>query len=471
VADGYVCQLRTGVRIAVGSGLDFDPLFELPGERFFAMAQTDGVSFVGGSGRNLVSTGLTPALSGPAVPVGLWVPGRPDQWHLGIFTLTKTGASAANIHDGTDTVASQTAGSAPVGNYAATAYGKTTYNGGADFTIAAAAEEGAPGGLPGLVCSVSAGTAQTGDYTPTTAAAAASDDDADWTLAVNTDGTADLLYDGTIMATRAEGSPLDFAGIYEATAAGIAAFNSGAAWRAFIGVTARAPRAGFVYLAVTESAGVLSAVSGPHFATALPADTLTVFHAPLAQSDGSGGLVQIHTGLLAWPGGILQTRHLQFPAVLRGNPSTQPTADGVGSASGLRFSNVGSKYAYFQWEIPEDWTGGDITVEVDWCPFSGAMGVGDAVKWIVSYGSRAVGEAINGLLTSVPSTTAGAIGQYVTTHTPHTLAAADATNPLAHEDHLFVRVERDNTVAGNWAGDALVTAFEVLYQSNASPEG
>ena len=81
-----------------------------------------------------------------------------------------------------------------------------------------------------------------------------------------------------------------------------------------------------------------------------------------------------------------------------------------------------------------------------------------------------MGETIGGTLTVVPSTISGIVGQYVTTHTQHVLAASDADNPIAHEDHLFVRIERDNTVANNWSGDVLVTAFEVLYASNGIPE-
>jgi hypothetical protein len=475
VADGYVSQLRTGVLLPVGSGTDFSAVFPPAWDRFLAAPATTAATFVGGSGRNLVLTGITPAPSGPSLPVGIFVPGRPDSYARGIFSLVVTGSSDATIHDGTDTVAIlSTGGTAPVGNYVGTTYGRTTYNGGSAFTLAAAAEQGAPGVFPAYLATQSAAVAQDGAVIATDAANYYFDNDSDWTIVIAADGTAEMLYLTDVIATRAAASNSDPAGLYEATELGRNTYNSGDPWSVFIDVVPAAPRAGFGYVTLTESDSVLASAEGPFFATSLPADSSTVFHIPLFQSDGLGAVVQIHAGLLAWPGGNIayptQTRHIQVPAVLRGNPSTQPTADGVGSASGLKFSNSGSKYAYFQWEIPSDWTGGDITVEIDWCPFSGAMSGSNTVKWLVSYGLRAVGETIGGTLTVVPSTISGIVGQYVTTHTQHVLAASDADNPIAHEDHLFVRIERDNTVANNWSGDVLVTAFEVLYASNGIPE-
>jgi len=301
IADGWVSQLRSGIRLAAGSGQAFPPLLiAQEGSRFVAAAPAHGGTFVGGSGRNLVTTGLTPTVSGPTVPVGIWQPQRPNVWTLGIFTLTKTGSSTANISDGTNTVASQTSGSAPVGSFASTSYGQTTYNGGGAFTITSVAEQGAPGTIPGCVCTVSAGTAQEGNYTPSSAIASASASDASWTVLVNADGTADLSHSGTIVASRAAGSPCEMAGVYEANSTGMATFNSSLPWRAFFQVVPAVVRAGFAYITLTETAGVLSAVSGPDFSTALPADSSTVFHVPVAQSDGLGGLLQIHTGLLIW---------------------------------------------------------------------------------------------------------------------------------------------------------------------------
>ena len=65
-------------------------------------------------------------------------------------------------------------------------------------------------------------------------------------------------------------------------------------------VSPRLPRAGFVYVKITETAGVLTSAAGPFFDTALPADSATVFHVPVAQCDGSA-FEQFHSGMLIWP--------------------------------------------------------------------------------------------------------------------------------------------------------------------------
>lgn len=298
-ADGWVAQLRSGVLLPVGSGSEFSETLAPGWDRFLPAPATSGGTFLGGSGRNLVLSGLTPGPSGPALPIGLFGPGRPDVYGRGIFVLTVTGSSAATIHDGTDTVATLSAGgTAPVGDYVAGAYGKTTYNGGADFTLAAAAEEGAPGAFPGYVLNVSAGTAQAGNFTATDAANYVSDDDSDWTIFVAADGSAELYHLTDLVAVRDAGSTIDPAGVFEATAAGQTAYNSGEAWRAFVQVIPAPPRAGFVYVKITESAGILTSVEGPYLATALPSDTASDLHIPIAQSDGLGGLVQFNLGLL-----------------------------------------------------------------------------------------------------------------------------------------------------------------------------
>ena len=306
IADGWVSQLRSGVRLPTGSGDDLPPLLTAPdGSRFVAVPGTTGGTFVGGSGRNLILSGLAPGTSGPVLPVGIFTPGRPDTFGKGIFTLTKTSGTTADIHDGTNTVASQTAGSAPVGSYAATAYGKTTYNGGADFTLTAAAEEGAPGVIPSYSVSVSAGTAQVGIFTATDAANYVSADDSNWTIVVASDGTAELIHSAVVIATRPVGSAYEAGGVFEATSAGKTACNSGTEWRAFVQVIPRPVRAGFAYIDLTETSSVLTYVAGPYFATALPADGSGIFHAPLLISDGIGNLEQLHIGLLCFqlPGG------------------------------------------------------------------------------------------------------------------------------------------------------------------------
>ena len=318
-ADGYVAQLKNGVRLPVGSGAEFSGVLADARGVFTPAAATSSGTFVGGSGRGLISTGITPTGSGPAVPVGLWRPARPGVYVLGKFTLLVTGPSAATISDGPNTVAILSAGgTAPVGAFLSTSYGQTTYNGGTVFTLTLLAEQGAPGTIQTYSASVSDGTGFAGVFAAVTAVTWQGATDANWMVVVNTDGTADLMHAGTIMASRSAAGNCDASGVYEANATGMAAYNSGAAWRAYLQVIPVAPRAGFVYVKVSESAGVLTSVAGPFLATALPSNTTTDFYVPLALSDGLGGLLQIHTGLLLWQSPIATATALQTPRTING---------------------------------------------------------------------------------------------------------------------------------------------------------
>ncbi len=215
VADGVVIQPRTGVRIAAGSGVDLTAEVPQVGPRgMTAAVSTGAMTAVGGSGRNLFSTGLEAI-------AGMFSPTVPDQWIMGEFTLVKTGASAATISDENAVVAElTTGGTAPMGNYVGTTYGRATYNSTAAFTLALAAEEGWPGAIPGVAVTVSAGTAMSGIYTPVDAANYVSAVDPNWTLFLAADGSAELRYQGVAMATRAAGVAHDPSGEFVATPAG-----------------------------------------------------------------------------------------------------------------------------------------------------------------------------------------------------------------------------------------------------------
>lgn len=62
----------------------------------------------------------------------------------------------------------------------------------------------------------------------------------------------------------------------------------------------RAPLAGVVYVSIEDDGEQVAGVSGPHFAEEIPEPSAGVTHFPLATSDGSGKLKQIHTGPLLW---------------------------------------------------------------------------------------------------------------------------------------------------------------------------
>jgi hypothetical protein len=298
-ADGVVMQPATGVLLRTGAGELQEEVAASPARNGMAGFPTaPGLAFLGGSGRNLIVSGLTKDPSGPAVPAGVFRAAEPDTHRLGTFVLAVTGSSAATIHDGTDTVAVlSTGGTAPVGDYAATAYGKTTYHAGADFTLAAAAETGTPLGLPGATSTVSAGTAPAGAWTGTTAALWTLAADADWTLVIDPSGSAEIRHSGTAMATRAAGCAWSPEGRFTATSAGRTAYNSGGDFIFQVAVSQLNPRAGHVYLTVEETAGELTSASGPFFGS-LPAPAGGAYHVALAQSDGAGGLEQFHTGAI-----------------------------------------------------------------------------------------------------------------------------------------------------------------------------
>ena len=310
VVDGSVIQLKNGVILAVGSGSSFAPdriFHQRPEWIPFPLAWTG--TFIGGSGRNLVVSGLSRPLSGPPAPAGIYKPGRPNIYRFGNFTLTVTGLSAATISDGTNTVAIlSSGGTAPVGNYASTSYGATTYHGGSAFTLTAMRETAYPE-VPvfpvfssGMFFPLPAG-----NFTSTDSISYSLDADSTWTVTVNTDGSADLKKSGTIIASRSPGgSDCDPAGIYAATTTGMA-LNltaaqpvTGEAYSVLIANPMVVPVAGFVWLKITEISGVLTAVDGPFFGTSLPANSGGIYYVPIAESDGIA-FQQIHTGLLIWP--------------------------------------------------------------------------------------------------------------------------------------------------------------------------
>lgn len=301
VADGTVVQLRTAVILPAGSGDSIPPLLLAPdGRQYVEVPASAGGTFVGGSGRNIFLSG------GPAALNGIWLPGRPGEWQRGDIVLT-IAEGTAEIHDATDTIAEYVmtpSVATPWGyfeydwSYASTSYGATNYNSGVSFALDLAAESATEGAIPGCQLGISSGTAQDGAYTAVDASSYVSDVDADWTIAVAADGSAELLCGAVVVAIREAGSSIDAAGVFEATTAGETAYNAGEPWRAFCQTVPRHPRAGFVYLELTETDGVLTAAAGPFFSTSLPADTSTVIHAPISQSDGSGDLTQIVAGTL-----------------------------------------------------------------------------------------------------------------------------------------------------------------------------
>jgi hypothetical protein len=165
-------------------------------------------------------------------------------------------------------------------------------------------------------------------------------------------------------------------------------------------------------------------------------------------------------------------RHIQIPASVNGTPANSPTAVDFFTAGGLQFATTGTKYAFCQWEIPNDWDGTDIYIEVDWFPDSGATSGTDTVKWDVEYRAIAEGETINnGTSVTVSSTDSGDYSQYQTKHARHTLTYNNANQPLAKQDHVYFKISRDTGVSNDFGGSVTVPAFEIIYNSTKVPTG
>lgn len=307
IADGVVMQPSTGVILLVGGGSSFSELGpDLSADEWRRVKPAQSGTFVGGSGRNVISSGLTALASGVQVPVGFFLPTLAGSYRAGIFTLEVTGPDDATISDGTDIVAVlTTGGTAPVGDYDSTAYGETTYHGGTPFVLTVVGEEGAGGDIPSVLVHVT-GTAQGGVYAPVSADVYESEEDPDWTLVLDPSGAADLRFLTDVIATRAAGDGWDPAGEFPATVLG-KTYNltddepvDGEDWTALVEVIGRVPRVGYGYIEVVKDTGVLVEVNGPFFATALPVPFDETVYVALCYCDGFG-LEQYHEGALVLP--------------------------------------------------------------------------------------------------------------------------------------------------------------------------
>lgn len=72
------------------------------------------------------------------------------------------------------------------------------------------------------------------------------------------------------------------------------------AWAATVRRIPQPTRPGTVYIAITEASGAVTAATGPHFATTMPASGSGVFNIPIALSDGAGLVEQLVTGAIIW---------------------------------------------------------------------------------------------------------------------------------------------------------------------------
>jgi hypothetical protein len=274
-----------------------------------AATTPSGTAFIGGSGANLIAT-ASMALDNPDAQqdiLGFYMQEWDDAFrnvNNKDATLEVTSATDAMIYDGTNTVAEWASGDdAPLGVYAATTYGKDTYNAGVAFNITIT-EEITGGRVPGAAdVEFSAGTAEGGGYFPS-AATTFVNVVSDWTLTIDYDGVAEIKHLGNVVAIR---SPLEYyihadpGGTYESTAYGEDNFNSGEPFTARVTQRNRYPRSGYAIVQCNISSGDLISVAKPFFSTSIPANTSTETYVPIFYSNGSTVAQQLHTGMIILP--------------------------------------------------------------------------------------------------------------------------------------------------------------------------
>lgn len=178
-------------------------------------------------------------------------------------------------------------------------------------------------------------------------------------------------------------------------------------------------------------------------------------------------------GALALLGTAKYERHIQIDAKTDGTVANQPGEVDFFTAGGLQYATTGAKFAFCQWEVPDDWDGGNIYFEVDWFPDSGAISGTSAVRWTVEYRAIAEGEAINnGTSVTLDNGAGGDTGdytQYQTKHSRMTLVYNNANQPLTKQDHIYFKIGRDTAVANDFSGSVTVTAYEIIYYSVGFP--
>lgn len=166
-------------------------------------------------------------------------------------------------------------------------------------------------------------------------------------------------------------------------------------------------------------------------------------------------------------------RHIQIDAKSDGTVANQPLQVDFFTAGGLQFNQTNVRYAYCQWEVPDDWDGTDAYIEIDWFPDSGAMSGADAVRWTIEYRTVAEGELINnGTSVTLDNSAAGDTSdhaQYKTIHTRFTIPASTGDQRLSKQDHVYFKVSRDVGVSGDFNGTVTVTAYEIIYNSVGLP--
>ena len=149
-------------------------------------------------------------------------------------------------------------------------------------------------------------------------------------------------------------------------------------------------------------------------------------------------------GTLTLVGTARYERHVQIDAIANGAVANQPTPSDFFTVGGLQYPTTGAKYAFCQWEVPDDWNGGDVYFEIDWFPDSGAISGTSAVRWTVEYRAIAEGELINnGTSVTLDNGAGGDTADYSQYQTKHTRGYAGFQRRQPTADQAGSRLLQD----------------------------
>jgi hypothetical protein len=269
-------------------------------QSFRRTPQFSGQLFQGGSGRNVISTGT---LSGTNAPIGYFRQIAEDVWGDGYGTEITFDPSdgSASMDNGADQIATMGAGAAtiaPYGTFSSTATGDTIYNGGTPFSLTADYEGRTV--FPELSLEADGTSIVDGDYIATGWGEWVSDTDSDWTISVDATGLTELSDSVDIVASGSSDIDGVAANILTSTAYGATNYNSGVVFGIVLSpIPVPAPIAGYLYVTVTLAAGVVTGMTGPSYAAAMPANSSTAKHVPICHSNGSS-VYQIQQGPILW---------------------------------------------------------------------------------------------------------------------------------------------------------------------------
>jgi len=263
-------------------------------------------AFVGGSGRLMIATPSV-ALSNPDAETEIlgfygW------EWDTELrpinnrgVRLTIASATSAEIVDpsGPNVIAEWVSGAdAPLGTYAATTYGKDTYNGGDAFNLTLTHEIASPRLPAAADLDPGETTVYGGQYSPTSNTRWLADDP-DWEILIDTYGGAELS-DGTdVVAIRDHSDTWDDpSGFYDSTSYGATTYNGGDAFQIRVNQRNAFPRSGYAIVRCNMDGADLVSVSKPYLSATIPTDTATAIHIPVFYSNGSTIAQQLHTGMI-----------------------------------------------------------------------------------------------------------------------------------------------------------------------------